>query len=104
MKALILSALFVLSSSAFANDIGAALLTNPVVSGALKGVEKQYGMKCGHAQNIKVKKSLISASLSCLSSEEIDGEIYESAVIMEIQATTFDDTIMIQNLGFTFAG
>lgn len=104
MKTLIFSALFILSSSAFANDIGAALLTNPVVSGAISGVEKQYGMKCGSSQNIRVKKSQISASINCLSSEEIDGEVFESAVIIDIQGAVLDDTIMIQNLGFNFAG
>ena len=104
MKALILTALFILSSSAFANDIGAALLSNPVVSGAIKGIEKQYAMKCNQISNIKVKKSQISASVSCFSSEEIDGEVYESAVIMEIQGAVLDDTIMIQNLSFNFAG
>lgn len=104
MKALIFSALFVLSSSAFANDIGAALLSNPVISGAMKGVEKQYDMKCSKISNIKVAKSIITASISCLNSEEIDGEVYESAVIMEIQGAVLDDTIMIQNLNFTFAG
>lgn len=104
MKAFLFTALLVLSSQSFANDIGAALLSNPVISGAIAGVEKQYEMKCGKPSNIKVKKSQISASISCLNSEEIDGEIFESAVIMDIQGAVLDDTIMIQNLNFTFAG
>jgi hypothetical protein len=104
MKALIFSALFILSSSAFANDIGAALLNNPVVSGAIKGVEKQYEMKCGKVSKIKVKKSMISADVLCFNSEVIDGETYESVMFIDIEGITLDDTIMIQSLNFSFAG
>lgn len=104
MKTIVLIAALSLSAFSFANDIGAALRTNEVVAGAIQGVEKQYGMKCGHVQNIKSKSGQLSGSITCMNSEEVDGTVLESAVMIQIEATSYSDLLVIEKLTFNLAG